>query len=58
MSYRTEVDAVMGARHDAARSWLEDVFDDCPADLSDREAYDAINRHYEGGWAQFVRDGE
>lgn len=48
----------MTARHNAARDWLADVFEDCPAHLSDREAYDAIQHHYQGGWAGFVRDSE
>ena len=26
--------------------------------LSDRQVYAGINRHYAGGWAQFVSDGE
>ena len=26
--------------------------------LSDRQVYAGINRHYAGGWAQFVKDGE
>ena len=32
-----------------AEGWLEDCFDDMPEDLSPREIWSAIQRHYEGG---------
>jgi hypothetical protein len=41
-----------------ARSWIEDCFDDAPANLSDTEVRYAIERHYCGGWTGFVIDGQ
>ena len=40
-----------------AEGWLEDCFEDMPEDLSPREIWSAIQRHYEGGVKQFVFDG-
>lgn len=53
-----EYAARMSARHAAGRSWLEDVFEDCPDELSDYDVFVMIRRHYEGGWTGFVRDSE
>lgn len=41
-----------------AREWIEDVFEEAPCDLSSAEVENAIGRHYVGGVAQFVADGE
>ena len=41
-----------------ALGWLEDCFPDCPDDLHDWEIVAAVNRHYEGGWIDFIRAGE
>jgi hypothetical protein len=39
----------------AARCWIADCFDDVEvAELSDREVYDGVQRHYEGGWTAFA----
>jgi hypothetical protein len=41
-----------------ARAWLADCFDDYDDDeISDREVVRGIERHYEGGIAQFLQDG-
>lgn len=48
--YISEVQAVMGRRHNQARTWLG------TPDIDDRQAYDAITATYPGGWAQFVVD--
>jgi hypothetical protein len=39
-----------------ARAWLDDCFDDVPADMTDAEVMTAVKRHYAGGWRQFARD--
>ena len=46
-----------------ARVWIgECVWGDLDpediASLSDAQIHAGINRHYAGGWAQFVKDGE
>ena len=46
-----------------ARVWIgECVWGDLDpediASLSDAQIHAGINRHYVGGWAQFVKDGE
>ena len=46
-----------------ARVWVsecvwEDLEPDNAASISDAQIHKAINRHYTGGWAQFVNDGE
>ena len=39
-----------------ARGWIADCFDDVDvAELTDAEVRAGIQRHYEGGWAAFVR---
>ena len=38
------------------RDWLADCFEDAPADLTDAEVLLAVQRHYDGGTAQFQRD--
>ena len=46
-----------------ARVWISECVwgdidgDDIPR-LSDAQVHAGINRHYAGGWAQFVSDGE
>ena len=40
-----------------AEGWLEDCFEDMPENLSPKEIWSAIQRHYEGGVKQFVFDG-
>lgn len=40
-----------------ALAWLEDCFEDMPAELTDGEVVAAVSHHYEGGWAQFLLDG-
>ena len=40
-----------------AEGWLEDCFEDMPENLSPREIWSAIQRHYEGGVKQFILDG-
>jgi|TARA_R110000744_G_scaffold7113_3_gene24391 hypothetical protein len=37
-----------------ALDWLEDCFEECPADLSVNEIVKAIQRHWSGGWENFV----
>jgi hypothetical protein len=41
-----------------AREWIEDVFEKAPCDLDSGEVENAIARHYVGGVAQFIADGE
>ena len=41
-----------------AYEWLGDVCDDLPVEVSAAEIVRNVNRWYEGGWAQFVRDSE
>ena len=42
---------------DEATDWLSDCFAyDMPADLSDEETLEAVERHYDGGLAGFIRD--
>ena len=41
----------------SARAWIADCFSDAPDDLDDDETIDAVNRHYVGGWVQFIADG-
>ena len=40
----------------AMRDWIEDCFEDAPDDLTDAEVIAAIERHYNGGVAQFKLD--
>lgn len=41
-----------------ARDWIADAFSDVDAsELSDTDVYFGVQRHYDGGWAQFVADG-
>ena len=41
-----------------ARNWIADAFSDVDVeDLTDAEVCRGVQRHYCGGWAQFVRDG-
>lgn len=41
------------------KNWLIECFDeDEIMDLSDNETIDAINKYYEGGLTQFIKDGE
>ncbi len=40
-----------------ALEWLEDCFEDLPADLTNKEIINGIQRHYEGGWTAFVEAG-
>lgn len=39
-----------------AYEWLSDILPDIPAFPSDAEIILNINRLYEGGWSQFVKD--
>ena len=42
-----------------ARAWIADCqwADDIDADsLTPRQVYAGIERHYDGGWTQFIRD--
>jgi hypothetical protein len=46
-----------------ARVWVSecvwgDLEPEDTASLSDAQIHTGINRHYAGGWAQFVKDGE
>lgn len=44
----------------AGLDWLHDCFDNEDGELdglSDREVRAGVDRHYEGGWEQFLRDG-
>ena len=42
-----------------ARDWIADCFDDVDAwELSDDAVWQGIERHYEGGVDQFMRDGQ
>ena len=38
------------------RDWLHDCFSDAPANLTEKEVLLAVQRHYDGGTAQFQRD--
>ena len=38
------------------RDWIADCFEDAPDDMTDVEVLLAIQRHYDGGTAQFQRD--
>lgn len=38
----------------AAVAWLEDCFEDLPADLERWEIVQGVDRHFEGGWWTFV----
>ena len=41
-----------------ARDWIDDAFSDVDAyALTDAEVRRGVERHYEGGWSQFVSDG-
>ncbi len=41
-----------------ARDWIADCFSDVDAyALTDAEVQRGVERHYEGGWCQFVKDG-
>lgn len=37
-----------------ALGWLEDCFEDLPADLTPAEVRAGVDRHFEGGWLAFV----
>jgi hypothetical protein len=37
-----------------ALSWLEDCFEDLPADLTEAEIVAGVKRHFDGGWLAFV----
>jgi len=39
-----------------ARGWIAEAFEDAPANLSDAEVIDGVQRHYDGGWPQFCSD--
>ena len=39
-------------------SWSNREADDSFSDLTDDQVIAALNRHYDGGFAQFVRDGQ
>ena len=40
-----------------ARGWITDCWDDVdPDEMDDDTVVDAVRRHYDGGWAQFLRD--
>lgn len=42
-----------------ARNWIADCFEVEEIgqwELSDQEVIDGVNRHYSGGWNQFVKD--
>ena len=41
-----------------ARGWIADVWGNALAKrLTTAQVIAGIKRHYEGGWAQFIRDG-
>ena len=37
-----------------AREWLEDCFEDLPEGLNEPDVIDAIQKHWAGGWDDFV----
>lgn len=39
-----------------AYEWLGDICDDVPLEMSDQEIIRAVQRYYDGGWAQFLKD--
>lgn len=44
---------------DEARQWIADVFEADEVDswdLTDQEVIDGLNRQYDGGWGQFIKD--
>jgi hypothetical protein len=41
-----------------AHGWLGECFEDTPEKLTDEEVVAGINRHYSGGWNQFVADSK
>lgn len=45
----------------AARDWLSDCYwtdlePEDIADLTDKQLFNGVRRHYDGGWSQFVED--
>lgn len=58
MGNRAVVDYALNVAR--ARAWIEDVIvSDVPVDhLTEAQVRDAIDRAYEGGWEQFVKDGQ
>jgi hypothetical protein len=53
---RTEAIALVASPEaiNAAVGWLEDCFEDLPADLTKAEIVAGVDRHFDGGWWTFV----
>jgi len=44
------------AVHKEARAWIEDIWEDMPEFMTDKEVRFFIRRYYDGGWEGFCQD--